>query len=192
MLSHSENSVLKQVINKECTNLCCKKVDNLNLVISKSILKGYKVILREICYAVLQDNKDNLYLYSDSMLRLYPDFSIKTFSHLWVKTLYIDNIDLSEQNSLLRFFAQDNYLESLYLRNLDFSNITDMTDMFFECMALKKIDFKNIKGGKNIVTTTFMFYNCKSLEEIDLSFLKVQSIKIMRGMFANCINLSRY
>ena len=66
-----------------------------------------------------------------------------------------------------------------------------MTDMFFECVTLKKIDFKNIKGGKNIVTTTFMFYNCKSLEEIDLSFLKVQSIKIMRGMFANCINLRK-
>lgn len=192
ILSHSENSVLKQVIRyKNFINLCCKKVDSINLVLSKSILKGYTVILQENCYVVLKDKNENLYLYSDSMLRLCPEFSTTTFSKLLVKTLYIDNIDLRNQTSLNRFFGHNHHLESLYLRNLDFSSIVDMTDMFFECVSLKKVEFNNIKGGKNIDTVTFMFYNCKAIEEIDLSCLKVQSVKRMRGMFSNCINLRK-
>ena len=66
----------------------------------------------------------------------------------------------------------------------DFSNITDMDDMFKECINLQtipQIDTSNVTAMSN------MFYDCHNLQTIAL--LNTSNAAYMNGMFGFCINL---
>ena len=74
------------------------------------------------------------------------------------------------------------------------SNITDLSYMFYNCNSLKQINMFFINNEyNNIDNLSYMFYNCEFLKEIpDLSLLDVSKIKDMSYMFYNCKSIKNF
>ena len=82
------------------------------------------------------------------------------------------------------------------LKNLNTSEVTNMSEIFKSCQALEKLDLKNF-NTENVTDMSQMFYGCSGLKEINLSSFNTQKVETMYGMFAICsalkdINLSSF
>ena len=79
---------------------------------------------------------------------------------------------------------------SIDLSYFDSDDITDLSEMFYLCIKLKKINFKNF-NTKNVTTMKGMFIFCESLEELDISNFNTEKVIDMSQMFMGCKNLKR-
>ena len=79
-------------------------------------------------------------------------------------------------------------LHSIDLSELDMSNVTDTSYMFYNCMHLKSISFGNNTLGNN-VNMSSMFHNCRCIESLDLSNFDTYNIRYMGSAFCNCMSL---
>jgi len=108
------------------------------------------------------DNNNNFYIGSD--WKIYTETLAKAFNNMTT-------------------------VESINFKNLDGSNIANMSDVFNGCKSLKNIEnFKNINTEK-VVNMYNMFYNCSSLTSLDLSHFNTTNVKTMQQMFYGCENL---
>lgn len=82
------------------------------------------------------------------------------------------------------------------IANLNTEEVTDMSDMFYECAMLKSIDLSKFNTTK-VKTMKNMFYGFGSYVDVskpfntvyptlDLSHFNTSSVLDMEGMFANC------
>ncbi len=84
------------------------------------------------------------------------------------------------------FFQEDNNkLKTINLGNLDFSLVSDFTEMFCFCNNLEKLDVTNF-NTKNSKSFKSMFYYCEELQEIDVSKFNTSKVENINGMFNNC------
>ena len=77
------------------------------------------------------------------------------------------------------------------INTIDFitkGKLTDMSDMFFCCSSLIKIEFISIDTSK-VNNMSYMFYSCSSLEYLDLSCFDTSNVEDMGGMFDDCYKL---
>lgn len=87
----------------------------------------------------------------------------------------------------------DNYFYSfvgstftnLIFKDVDISNVTDMTIMFYDCRALTSLDLSGFNTS-NVVSMSSMFYNCRALTSLDLSGWDTNNVTSIRNMFYNC------
>ena len=68
---------------------------------------------------------------------------------------------------------------------LNTSDVTDMSDMFFDCSSLTTIPLLDTSNATNMSN---MFFNCSNLTTIPL--LDTSSVTNMSGMFTGCSNLT--
>ena len=68
---------------------------------------------------------------------------------------------------------------------LNTSDVTDMSDMFFDCSSLTTIP---LLDTSNVTNMSNMFFNCSSLTTIPL--LDTSGVTIMSGMFTGCSSLT--
>ena len=68
---------------------------------------------------------------------------------------------------------------------LNTSDVTDMSDMFFDCSSLTTIP---LLDTSNVTNMSDMFFNCSSLTTIPL--LDTSGVTIMSGMFTGCSSLT--
>ena len=76
--------------------------------------------------------------------------------------------------------------------NLDTSNITDMSYMFYNCKYLNNIDFSNWDTSK-VTNMSSMFYNCNSFgvnRILDFSNWDTSKVTNMSSMFQSCIGIT--
>jgi|GEM_PF-1749715 len=71
------------------------------------------------------------------------------------------------------------------LKNLDTSNVTDMSYMFLGCQSLTSLDVSGFKTG-NVTDMQYMFYNCRALTSLDVSSFDTRNVTDMSDMFCNC------
>jgi len=89
------------------------------------------------------------------------------------------------------FFQEDNNkLKTINLGNLDFSLVSDFTEMFCFCNNLEKLDVTNF-NTKNSKSFKSMFYYCEKLQEIDVSKFNTSKCESINGMFNNCSCISK-
>ena len=72
------------------------------------------------------------------------------------------------------------------------SQVTDMSNMFFECFSLISLSDKisNWNTSK-VVNMSYMFYNCSSLTKLpNISKWNISKVKFMKDMFFGCIKIS--
>lgn len=75
------------------------------------------------------------------------------------------------------------------ISNLNTSEVTDMTGMFFHCEKLAGVDVSGFETAK--VTSMYrMFCNCKSLKSVDVSGFNTAKVKDMSWMFGFCEQLA--
>ena len=86
------------------------------------------------------------------------------------------------------FFRYAKNLKTLDIRQVDTSNITNMSYMFYGS-SLTDLDLRGVDTS-NVTDMSYMFENCNSLTELDLSSLDLPNLKYMDNMFRYCRNLS--
>ena len=108
------------------------------------------------------------------------------------------NIKINFQvTSLEGLFAWSECIESIIFKKFSKkNNITNMSEMFFNCITLKRIDLSIFKTNK-VTNMSRMFYGCSSLEEINLSNFNTDKLTNISGIFNGCsslkkINLSKF
>ncbi len=77
---------------------------------------------------------------------------------------------------------------SMDLAKLDTSRMTNMSEMFWGCDALKSLDLSRFNTA-NVTDMGNMFRSCDSLESVALSSFNTAKVTDMSGMFAYCESL---
>jgi surface protein len=75
------------------------------------------------------------------------------------------------------------------MENLNTSQVTNMSGMFFECVSLTALDLSSF-DTRNVTDMADMFYDCGSLTALDLSSFDTRNVKNMHGMFYDCGSLT--
>ena len=71
--------------------------------------------------------------------------------------------------STYRMFSDFSSVTSIDLRNLNTSNITNMSCMFASCYELTNITFGSHSNTSNVTDMSYMFYGCSGLTSLNLS-----------------------
>ena len=80
---------------------------------------------------------------------------------------------------------RDLILNGKDISNIDYSHITDMSFMFYDCSELTSIPLLNTS---NVTNMSYMFYNCNELTTIPL--LDTSKVTNMSYMFDGCSKLT--
>lgn len=100
-----------------------------------------------------------------------------------------DNIDFSDTTNMHNMFQNCRYLTEIdFGNNFDTSNVVNMSYMFINCEKLPKLDVSGFNTSK-VTNMEEMFYGCKKLPSIDLSNFDTGSVTNMSQMFAFCESL---
>ena len=86
-------------------------------------------------------------------------------------------------------FANMENITSMDLSQFDFSDVSDMSGMFYGCKKLKSINFKNVVTS-SLIMMAYTFYNCESLVSLDLSYFDTSKVVTLASLFYNCRSLT--
>ena len=102
----------------------------------------------------------------------------------------IKNLNTSEVTDMSYMFSNCLSLESLDLSSFNTAKVTNMERMFQNCSKLESLDLSSFNTAE--VTTMFwMFYECSSLKYLTLSSnFNTPKVTNMRGMFNSCSSLT--
>ena len=101
--------------------------------------------------------------------------------------IYTVEIHSSEDFSKCIFGGISSILSIEYLKIT--SNVTDMSDMFYNCTSLKQINTTEWDTS-NVITMRNAFQKCSSLTSLDVSLFDVSKVTRMDYMFDNCTLLT--
>ena len=74
------------------------------------------------------------------------------------------------------------------IENLNTSNVTDMSCMFWRCESLTSLDVSNFNTS-NVTYMGLMFSGCENLTSLDVSNFNTSNVTYMLWMFDGCKNL---
>lgn len=110
-----------------------------------------------------------------------------TKAQKYVEKIIIDNLILMESaQSLFRGFINVNSIEGL--DNLYLSNVTNMSNMFYGCSKLEKLDIGNWDTS-NVPDIEWMFFACSNLKTLDIGNWDISKVTSMNSMFYRCSKL---
>ena len=84
-------------------------------------------------------------------------------------------------------FYRFKYAESMDLSKVSTVNVTNMNDMFDECLALRSLDLSSFDTSKTKKMSAMFMHS--GLTELDLSHFDTSSVTSMDDMFFDCFNL---
>ena len=96
-------------------------------------------------------------------------------------------IDSSSIKDMSYMFAEMRQIESIDLKELNSSNATNMTAMFYNS-TFKRLDLSSWNTSQ-VTTMNAMFQACRSLENLDVSNIDTSKVTNMSDMFKFCTNL---
>lgn len=97
----------------------------------------------------------------------------------------LDQIDTSNVTNMSSMFYASEGLTSLDLSSFNTSSVTDMLDMFSGCVNLETLDVSNFDTS-SVTDMRNMFNYCRALTSLDLSSFNTSSVTDMFTMFENC------
>ena len=106
----------------------------------------------------------------------------KLFSGCNFETFDVSQFDFSNVTDMSGLFYSCGYLKSVNMSGMDLSRVKDMSWMFYYCGVLESVDFTNTTTLA-LEDTNNMFFNCASLESIDLSSFSTPNLKNTSEMF---------
>ena len=96
-------------------------------------------------------------------------------------------LDKDLDNDFYNFSS--NTFTNLIFKNVDTSNVTNMSNMFYYCRSLTSLDVSKFDTS-NVTNMYNMFNNCKYLTSLDLSTWDTTKVTDMSWMFSNCSSLT--
>ena len=155
-------------------------------------------------YAFLYDDgtlaftAKNKTLEGKTLVKSYGDIFYKEFKHSNDVPWYSDresitNVDIIDKISPVStayWFSECNKITEIKnISNLDTSNVTDMSCMFYECSSLVSLDVSSF-DTRNVIGMSGMFDSCKSLTTLDVSKFDTSNVTSMNCMFGFCSSLT--
>ena len=98
-------------------------------------------------------------------------------------------IDTSEVTNMSEMFYDCRDLTTIDLSSFNTSKVTEMNDMFCGCSSLTSLDLSSFNTSK-VTEMIGMFYGCSSLISLDLSSFNTSNVTTMNNMFASSRLLS--
>ena len=100
------------------------------------------------------------------------------------------NITFDEDVSLEGLFKSFNKVTEINgLKNIDFSKVTDISYMFFNCSGLVNLEIGNWDVS-NVTDTNFMFGSCSALVNLEIGNWDVSNVTNAGSMFNGCSSLT--
>lgn len=112
------------------------------------------------------------------------------FFYNWssLNSVYLRDLDTGNVTDMSYMFSGCGSLVSLDLRDLDTSKVTDMKGMFGNCINLESLDLSGFNTGR-VTDMSVMFYSCDKLMNLDIHSFDTSSVMDMSHMFSDCNNL---
>ena len=101
----------------------------------------------------------------------------------------IENLNTSEVTTMSGMFYGCSKLRNLDLSNFDTGNVTSMSGMFYRCSNLANLKVNNWNTS-NVTNMSQMFFGCSSLTSLDLISFNTANVQSMSTMFQGCSNLT--
>ena len=80
-------------------------------------------------------------------------------------------------------------VEKIDFKNINTSNVVDMSNMFIYCANLKRLDASGFNTS-NVEDMSNMFFNCARLTSLDVSNFNTSNVTDMNNMFAGCSDMT--
>ncbi len=106
-----------------------------------------------------------------------------------VEVIDVTEIDVSNVTDMSRMFYSCKKLKCLDLHTFDTSKVTSMREMFEYCRGLEEVDTSSFNTA-NVTNMYYMFFYCDSLKNIDVSGFDTSKVTDMTSMFFMCKSLS--
>ena len=186
----------------ECTG-CGRKISYSSNFCSNC---GAKIKKDFIVFEVLNDFKDlppwvEHFDYDDKSLKriiIDPSFKQKTgITNMsgWFKTLRglkridgLQYLNTSQVTNMSNMFYDCPELEAIDVSHFDTRNVTDMSAMFCGLRKVKIIDVSRFNTSK-VKDMSSLFGGCHSLTSLDVSHFDTRNVTNMDDMFLSCKNL---
>ncbi len=123
---------------------------------------------------------------------LFSDPSSSSSSKFLVNLTEIEglkNLDTSQVTDMSSMFDNCSSLATLDLSSFDTSQVTSMFGMFVDCSSLATLDVSSFDTSQ-VTSMNDMFCNCSSLATLDLSSFDTSKVISMFGMFQVCSSLA--
>ena len=162
--------------------------ENIDFIIAED--RNKKIAPSE-SFSIVRGNKIEIYYKDTTKIKSLQSYFDSNEDENAKNIKYIDITHLNiylEDTSLSSLFKGCNLLESVYLSNLNTSNVTNMDSMFADCNSLKLIDLSNFVTSK-VTNMNSMFSGCSSLEYIDIYPFDMEQVNTAESMFENVENL---
>ena len=120
-------------------------------------------------------------------LKLYKDLdnNFYSFRNNTFTNLIFKDVDTSNVTNMSSMFDNCDALTSLDVSGFDTSNVTDMSTMFISCSSLNSLDLSGWNTS-NVTNMSSMFNYCSSLTSLDLSGWDTSNVTNIYGMFNKC------
>ncbi len=132
-------------------------------------------------------------VFEDSFSAARPIYCIDWFNGFKKLTSIegIKNLKTDEVTSMKQMFKDCSALnsDSLDLSGFITSKVTDMSGMFWGCIALTTLDLSNFDTSQ-VTDMNSMFYKCSALTTLDLSNFDTSQVTNMKNMFFKCSALT--
>ena len=139
--------------------------------------------------------KDTSYtVFKDEILTFYygkPQFVLDKYDKWYVKKIVFDSTYKNYYPKTCKgFFSGCRNLEEIVGMDqyLNTDSVENMSQMFYICRSLKKLDLSNFKTDK-VTDMKEMFLGCDSLTGLNLSSFNTEKVTNMGGMFRGCKTL---
>lgn len=99
------------------------------------------------------------------------------------------NLDCSEVKDMSEMFYGCKMLPSINLSSLDCSSVRDMSRMFSNCSNLMNVELVNI-GNPNLTKLDSMFWFCSKLANVNFTGVNIGGFTTFSDMFIGCYEIS--
>lgn len=124
-----------------------------------------------------------------SVTEKYPFPNGAKFYSSKVSDIDLSKYEFSGVTDMSYMFYNCSNLTSLNLSDMNTSKVTDMSSMFTSCKKLTLLDLSNLNIN-NVTNMNTMFNACSSLIEVDLSNLNTSNVTNINMMFGSCTKLT--
>lgn len=111
----------------------------------------------------------------------------------WMKLEGFERViihDVIAPTTMCAWFYNMKNVTEIDLSNVNTCNVKDMSYMFMECNALKKVIWGTIDTS-NVENMSGMFRDCYNLSEVKLGAFDTSKVTNMSSMFENCYGLEK-
>ena len=176
--------------------LTFKKIssDNLeNLDFKNIVIANNEPTVKDVCTRLGIDKRTIKSVIFDKSFNEYALTSLKGFFQECGNLETISGLDyLNTENvtDMSNMFNNCIILPSLALSNFNTAKVTNMSCMFKNCKELSSLNLSESFNTVNVTNMSSMFYGCSQLSSLALSNFNTEKVKFMPSMFYGCNKLS--